>query len=147
MEAVFEQEVLLSINISGGAIWKWAWIIPYIYDFQLNASFDVGTFTGIGVTASLITGEGGDDDDEEDGEEGNGNFLDVDWGSLVPGGNNVSVDDYATNLGAQLDKLIEKGQEFMGEDAETEEEDNGEEHPLSGLMEQYAEMMLSLIHI
>ena len=36
------------------------------------------------------------------------------------------------NLGTQLDKLIEKGEEFMGEDAEAEE-DGGGEHPLSGL--------------
>ncbi len=140
MEAVFEQEVLLSINISGGAIWKWAWIIPYIYDYQLNANIDVGTFTGIAVTVSLVTGEGGDEDEDADSDTGNGNFLDVDWGSLVPGGNDVSVDDYAANLGTQLDKLIEKGEEFMGEDAEAEE-DGGGEHPLSGLMEQYAEMM------
>lgn len=31
VQAIFEQEVLLDLNISGEAIWKWAWIIPYIY--------------------------------------------------------------------------------------------------------------------
>lgn len=144
MEAVFEQEVLLSINVSGGAIWKWAWIIPYIYDYQLNANIDVGTFTGIAVTASMITGEAEDDEDGEDEDDddnaGNGSFLDVDWSSLIDF--DQSVDDYAENLGKQLDTLIGKGEEFMAENADAEEEDDDEdEHPLSGLMEQYAEMM------
>ena len=145
MEAVFEQEVLLSINVSGGAIWKWAWIIPYIYDYQLNANIDVGTFTGIAVTASMITGEADDDeegeDEDDDDNAGNGSFLDVDWSSLIDF--DQDVDDYAENLGKQLDTLIGKGEEFMEEhaDAEEEDEEEDEEHPLSGLMEQYAEMM------
>lgn len=59
MTAVFEQEVLLTVNTSGGAIWKWKWIFPYIYDYRLNANIDVGTYTGIAITGHRQDGRRG----------------------------------------------------------------------------------------
>ena len=70
MQAVFEQELLLSINVSGGAIWKYAWIIPYLYDYNMNANLDVGTYTGIGITATAQT-VGEKDEDGDNKDEGN----------------------------------------------------------------------------
>lgn len=53
VNAVFEQEVILSLNISGGAIKKKVWAFIYkISDYELNANIDVGTYTGIGITAT-----------------------------------------------------------------------------------------------
>ena len=55
VRATFEQEILLSVNTSGGAVWKKAWIFPYIADYQLNANLDLGLYTGIGIVATART--------------------------------------------------------------------------------------------
>lgn len=52
LTAFFEQEFVFSYNISGGAVWKIKWIFPYIADFRMTASLDLGTYTGIGITAT-----------------------------------------------------------------------------------------------
>ena len=53
--AVFEQEVLLDLNIKGKAIWGKKWIFPYIKDYRITTNLDVGTYTGIGITATVVT--------------------------------------------------------------------------------------------
>ena len=97
LEAIFEQEVLLNVNVSGGAVWKWAWIIPYIADYELNANFDVGTFTGIGITATAKTAG------PEEEEEG------FDWNMST--GN--SAGDKIISIGSQIKELMDKKNEFM----------------------------------
>ena len=52
LTALFEQEVLLGFTVDGGAIWKKKWIIPYIVDYELNGSVGIGSYTGIGITAT-----------------------------------------------------------------------------------------------
>lgn len=140
VEAVFEQEVLLDVNVSGGAVWKWAWIIPYIYDYQLNANFDIGTYTGIAVTADMTTAEEDEDDDnEEDGDEEeneDAGLLSFDWDSVM--GENLSFNDRVVNIGVQIEKLIAAEEEFFGESAKDEE---GEEEEDGGFIELYSEMM------
>ncbi len=163
VEAVFEQEVLLGINVSGGAIWKWAWIIPYIYDYQLNANFDIGTYTGIAVTATMATAGGEDDeeDDEDDEDDDEGGIFDFEWGSVLGGDDDDDKDDDKddkddeddgdddpfVNIGKQIEELMDKGESFFGEDADgedEEEEEDEEDEPIHmSLLEQYAEMMES----
>ena len=122
---LFEQEVLLSVNTSGGAIWKWKWIFPYIYDYQLNANIDLGTYTGIGITATAKT-VGGEDED-------------FDWAPVT--GN--SAESKILNIGQQITELMEKKEEFLGQKLVDE---NGEEIEWSGtnggsLADKYSAMM------
>lgn len=52
LTAFFEQEVTIGFSVSGGAVWKKKWIFPYIADYRMNGNLDLGTYTGIGVTAT-----------------------------------------------------------------------------------------------
>jgi hypothetical protein len=52
LTAFFEQEVTLGFSVSGGAVWKKKWIFPYIADYRMNGNLDLGTYTGIGITAT-----------------------------------------------------------------------------------------------
>ncbi|WP_052306579.1 InlB B-repeat-containing protein [Acetivibrio clariflavus] len=53
LTAFFEQEFTFGFNVSGGAVWKWKWkIIPYIADYRLTGNLDIGTYTGLGITAT-----------------------------------------------------------------------------------------------
>jgi uncharacterized repeat protein (TIGR02543 family) len=52
LTAFFEQEFTFGFSVSGGAVWKWKWIIPYIADYRMTGNLDVGTYTGIGITAT-----------------------------------------------------------------------------------------------
>ncbi len=125
VQAIFEQEVLLSVNASGGAIWKWKWIIPYIYDYRLNANIDVGTYTGIGITATAKTV--GEEDDA------------FDWKPVTGSGAESKILD----IGKQITDLMEAKEEFLGEKLVDE---NGEEIEWAGtngggLADKYAAMM------
>lgn len=52
LNAFFEQELTMGFSVSGGAVWKWKWIFPYIADYRMNGNLDIGTYTGIGITAT-----------------------------------------------------------------------------------------------
>lgn len=52
LTAFFEQEFTASFKVSGDAVWKWKWIIPYIADYRITGHLDLGTYTGIGITAT-----------------------------------------------------------------------------------------------
>ena len=124
--AVFEQEVLLSLNTSGGAIWKWKWIFPYIYDYQLNANIDLGTYTGIGITATAKTA--GDQSDDK-----------FDWKSA----SGTKAEEKILNIGKQITELMEDKETFLGEKLVDED---GEEAEWAGtvgggLAEKYSAMM------
>lgn len=125
VQAVFEQEVLITINTSGGAIWKWKWIFPYIYDYQLNANIDLGTYTGIGITATAKTV--GEEEDE------------FDWAPVTGSG----AENKIINIGKQITELMEKKEEFLGEKLVDE---NGNEVEWNGtngggLADKYSAMM------
>lgn len=94
VQAIFEQEVLLDLNVSGEAIWKWAWIFPYIYDYRLNANIDVGTYTGVGITATALSKSAGDE---------------WEWDES---------DDF-DNIGQQIKELMEEKEKFLGEEVDT----------------------------
>lgn len=126
--AVFEQEVMLSVNTSGGAIWKKKWIFPYIADYRLNANLDMGTYTGIGITATAQTK--GKDDEK------------FDWGMTT--GN--SAGDKIIDIGKQIKELMDKKDKFLnydlvgGKDDDDDDDDDG--IPISGgLEEKYAAMI------
>ena len=53
----FEEEVHISINIDGGAKWKWWGIFPYISEYEVTTNIDLFNFTGIGINASIVTKE------------------------------------------------------------------------------------------
>ncbi|WP_265445267.1 InlB B-repeat-containing protein [Acetivibrio straminisolvens] len=57
LTAFFEQEFTFGFNVSGGAVWKWKWIIPYIADYRMTGNLDLGTYTGIGITATAKLNE------------------------------------------------------------------------------------------
>lgn len=118
VQAIFEQEVLLSVNTSGGAIWKWKWIFPYIYDYQLNANIDLGTYTGIGITATARTV--GDEDDDA-----------FDWKPVTGTG----AENRILDIGKQITELMEAKEQFLGEDVEWAGTSGG------GLAEKYSAMM------
>ena len=118
VQAIFEQEVLISVNTSGGAIWKWAWIFPYIYDYQLNANIDLGTYTGIGITATAKTVSGDDDSG-------------YDWKSVT----GSSAENKIIEIGKQITELMEAREQFLGEDVEWNGTVGG------SLAEKYAAMM------
>lgn len=117
MTAVFEQEVLLTVNTSGGAIWKWKWIFPYIYDYRLNANIDVGTYTGIAITATAKTAGG-----EDDG---------YDWKSVT----GLAPEEKIINIGQQIKDLMEQKESFFGEDVDWKAGEGG------GLADKYSAMM------
>ena len=93
-EAVFEEEILLSINVDGGAIWEWAWIFPYIADYEMNANIDIGTYTGVSAIAKVYTNNGEEKEEEE--EDDDSFFPDFDLDNI---GKGDSYDEKAKNIG------------------------------------------------
>ena len=61
IEGTFEEEVRVSLNISGGAQWKIWGIFPYIAEYNATANIDLYNFTGVGIHASIVTKEKDDD--------------------------------------------------------------------------------------
>ena len=131
MQAIFEQEILLTINVSGGAVWKWAWIIPYIYDYNMNANIDVGTYTGIAVTATAKT-VGKEEEDEG-----------YDWKPV----SGTKFEEKVVSIGKQITDLMAQKDEFMGKFTVPTVNEDGEEVESAGtitnggLAEKYAAMM------
>ncbi len=110
--AIFEQEVMLTINVSGGAVWKMAWIFPYIADYQMNANLDVGTYTAIGITATAKTVR----PDEEPEEPFNWKTA-TGWkveeiinqsGQLI-----TKTDEMIANIGEEIEGLMSKAEHFL----------------------------------
>ena len=129
LQAVFEQEILLNVNTSGGAVWKWAWIFPYIADYQMTANIDLGTYTGVGVTATVKTA----------GEE----EAPFDWKNTTGSGGEQTI----LNIGKQITELMEKKDKFLnydliGGDKDGEDGDDDDGIPIDGgLPEKYAAMI------
>ena len=48
--AFFEQEVTIGFSVSGGAVRVSGF--SYIADFRMNGNLELGTYTGIGITAA-----------------------------------------------------------------------------------------------
>lgn len=112
LTAFFEQEIIIGFSVSGGAVWKWKWIFPYISDFRMNGNLDLGTYTGIGITATAKLTQ-----DEEP------------WGMLWPD------DDYEkaiVNIGESIKKKMEEVETVLPE---------AEATASGGLAEKYAEFM------
>lgn len=128
LQAAFEQEVMLSVNASGGAIWKWKWIFPYIYDYRLNANIDVGTYTGIGITATAKTQ--GEDKAEFDWKPASGTTAEAKI---------IDIGKQITDLMKEKDKFM--GKDLVGGDDGGDDDDDGG-IPISGsLAEKYAAMI------
>ncbi len=159
ISAEIEQDFMLTVNVSGDAVWKKKWIFPYIADYRLNANLDAGAYTGLSVSFSMNTGEAGDDDgeDEEEEEEEKTDedklmFLGMDWSFLWgdPDEDDDEDDDdedseyhgiigkYAERLGAKVDEIAEDSEDFLADD---EDEDDDDEDMLKSLREQYAELV------
>ncbi len=125
IEACFLEEVLLNVNISGGAVWKTAWIFPYIADYQATANIDLGSFTSVGITATLKTVEDDDDDDDDKKDDDDKNKKDDkkddiignQWEKLgvdkLDKNSNESVGKFIANIGNQMTELATK-KGFMG---------------------------------
>lgn len=88
----FEQEVRVSINASGGAVWKWWGIFPYIDEYRLNANIDLYEYTGIAIEATIATKE----KDEE-----------------------LDTNDVGENLAKQIKDLLDARDKYMGDDEQT----------------------------
>ena len=57
--ATFEQEVRVSIDVDGSAVWKTWGFIPYIADYRVTASLELYEYTGIGLNVNFKTAETG----------------------------------------------------------------------------------------
>lgn len=125
VQAIFEQEILLTVNTSGGAIWKWALFIPYIYDYNLNANIDIGAFTAIGITATAKTIA-----EEEDG---------YNWKAVT----DYPAEQAIINIGKEITDLMEAKEEFLGEKLVDEDGNEVEWGGTNGgsLAEKYAAML------
>ena len=129
-EAVFEEEVLISLNVDGGAVWDKAWIFPYVTDYEMNANIDIGTYTGVSVVAKVYTSNGEEKEEEEDDDSF---FPDFDLDNI---GKGDSYEEKAKNIGEELKKLFELNDNIKEEIEGEEEDDTGND-----ITEKYAEMM------
>ncbi len=63
LSGTFEEELRVTLNTSGGAVWKtrtwWIFKIPYIADYRMTGNVDLYNYTGIDIKATLTT-SGGD---------------------------------------------------------------------------------------
>lgn len=98
MSGTFEQEVRVSLNVSGGAVWKWKWIFPYIADYKATASADLYAYTGIGVKATITT--------KENGQESIGDQIK----SLLQSGGDSSV---AASLQERYQEMLENDNDWV----------------------------------
>lgn len=94
VSGTFEQEVRVKIGVSGGAIWKWKWIFPYIADYRLNANIDAYTYTGIRVNATIGTFE-----------------KDAEW--------DWDDESKVQDIGKQIKELMDKKDEYVGDGIDT----------------------------
>lgn len=61
LSASFIEEVKMSFNADGGAVWKkWKKVVPYISDYKMNANIDIYNYTGVSVVAKVSLMEKGD---------------------------------------------------------------------------------------
>ena len=91
--AVFDEEVILRQSIST----KRHKIGFLRYDYSLNAAFDVGNYTGIGFTANMSTGDGGE----------NENMIDKLSGIMDEMKEFAQKPDGITSTGGSMDSLSE----------------------------------------
>ena len=55
LSATFVEELKMSVDASGKAVWKKKWIFPYIADYQMSANIDLYNYTGISFQAKVAT--------------------------------------------------------------------------------------------
>lgn len=120
VEAIFVQEVEFSVSVSGGAVWKWKWIIPYISDYRLNTSINVGTYTGIGLMGSIQLKE-------------ESNFLQDSFDFLQGKGNKTGAEKLSS-IADTVGTLIDAGNFFELSDSEK----SNLEEEYSGLLKSYS---------
>lgn len=63
----FTEEVGLDLGVSSRAVWKVWGIFPYIAEYRVTANIDVLNYTGIEVSAVMVTNSSDDNDDEDKG--------------------------------------------------------------------------------
>lgn len=88
--ATFEQEILLNLNIKGKAVWGKKWIFRYIKDYSITTNLDAGSYTGVGITATVVA------------EKDEDNF---DWSSVA-----------GNTLGEQIKNLMNAQDKFFNQD-------------------------------
>ncbi len=137
IKASFVEEVLLDINLDGGAVWKVAGIIPYIDDYEINAGIDLGTYTCVGITATIKT-VGDEEELEDDGERGSktkvNDFIDKAWDDIDK---KKDAAENIVDIGKQMTELMQNSG-FMGESSDGDGEETVEGNSLS---EKYAEFI------
>ena len=59
LSGTFEEELRVTLNTRGGAVWKtkkvWIIRIPYIADYRMTGNVDLYNYTGIDIKATLTT--------------------------------------------------------------------------------------------
>lgn len=88
--ATFEQEILLNLNIKGKAVWGKKWIFRYIKDYRITTNLDAGSYTGVGITATVVA------------EKDEDNFN---WSSVA-----------GNTLGEQIKNLMNAQDKFFNQD-------------------------------
>lgn len=87
--ATFEQEILLNLNIKGKAVWGKKWIFRYIKDYSITTNLDAGSYTGVGITATILA---------------EGSEPEYDWS------------DVNHNLSDQIHQLMDTQDKFFNQD-------------------------------
>ncbi|MBR5128781.1 MAG: InlB B-repeat-containing protein, partial [Firmicutes bacterium] len=103
----FVEEIGFDYGASSDTEWDWAVIIPYIKEWTVSANIDLLNYTGLEITATMITKEA--DDDSIFGEAAN--IAEEIKALLEKNTNPETGDDYHT-------KLIEKYSEMVHADSD-----------------------------
>lgn len=111
VSGTFTEEVGLDLGVSSQAVWKVWGIFPYIAEYRVTANIDVLNYTGIEVSAVMVTKNSDDDDDDE----------------------NKSGFDTALDIADQIKELIDEAKD-SGENEDSEENANR-------LVQRYSDMM------
>ena len=119
MTAIFQTEVMIKFSASGGAVWKTAWIFPYIADYEMSGNIDQGLYTNIAITATAQLEENefeGPDQmlQPEDTTSGNSNAQQIiDLSESIRNMMEECKQQSSENEGSGFDGLTDKYQRFI----------------------------------
>lgn len=123
VEASFVEELVLDIDIDGGAVWKKKWIFPYIADYQATASIDWGTYTNVDISATVRTAED-DDDEDEPGQEAGADNSESGTGGNTGSGSGRNEGENGTGGNTGSDENDSPAGKFWGDSDPEEMGDN-----------------------
>lgn len=133
--ATFEQEVRVSINVDGEAVWKVWGIFPYIADYRVTASLDLYEYTGISLDVNFKVESASDDDGSE--------------ATKLKLSKKQKLAKNVADITIELKDMMEKGREIISDKSAlikglTSQEDESQQNEISvakSLAERYAGLL------